>query len=300
MKSMKSITSMNALKSFFSAIALSSTLLMSANAAASEQVFVFTAIPDQDESQLQERFGPVGEYLSQALGVEVKYVPVKSYAAAISAFRNNQVQLAWFGGLSGVQARARVPGSQALAQGAEDQAFWSYLIAHESTGLDAGEVIDERMRGMTFTFGSKSSTSGRLVPEFYIRERFGQAPDEVFERVGFSGNHSRTLRLVESGSYQVGAINHAVWQRELDAGNIDTDAVKVIWKTPTYPNYQWSIRGDADEQFGEGFTDRVRAALLALDDPALLERFPRSAFVPAKNSDYESIKQTAQSVGLID
>jgi len=294
------MTSMNALKSLLGAIALSSTLLMSASVPASEQVFVFTAIPDQDESQLQERFGAVGEYLSEALGVEVQYVPVKSYAAAISAFRNNQVQLAWFGGLSGVQARARVPGSQALAQGAEDQAFWSYLIAHESTGLEAGEVIDERMRGMTFTFGSKSSTSGRLVPEYYIRERFGQAPDEVFDRVGFSGNHSRTLRLVESGSYQVGAINHAVWQRELDAGNIDTDAVKVIWKTPTYPNYQWSIRGDADERFGEGFTDRVRAALLAIDDPALLERFPRSAFVPAQNSDYESIKQTAQSVGLID
>lgn len=284
------------MKSLLYAIALNLAFLMPASA----EVFVFTAIPDQDESQLEERFGAVGEYLSEALDIEVRYVPVKSYAAAVSAFRNNQVQLAWFGGLSGVQARARVPGSQALAQGAEDQAFWSYLIAHESTGLQAGDEIDERMRGMTFTFGSKSSTSGRLVPEFYLRERFGQAPDEVFERVGFSGNHSRTLRLVESGSYQVGAINHAVWQRELDAGNIDTDAVKVIWKTPTYPNYQWSIRGDADERFGEGFTDRVKAALLALDDPELLERFPRSAFIPAQNSDYESIKQTAQAVGLID
>ncbi len=284
------------MKSFISALALSLGLA----APVSADVFVFTAIPDQDESQLQERFGAIGEYLSEALDMEVRYVPVKSYAAAVSAFRNNQVQLAWFGGLSGVQARARVPGSKALAQGVEDQAFWSYLIAHESTGLEAGDEIDERMRGMTFTFGSKSSTSGRLVPEFYLRERFGQAPDEVFERVGFSGSHSRTLRLVESGSYQVGAINHAVWQRELDAGNIDTDAVKVIWKTPTYPNYQWSIRGDADERFGEGFTNRVQAALLAIDDPELLARFPRSGFIPAQNQDYESIKQTAQAVDLID
>ena len=268
--------------------------------AASAQVFVFTAIPDQDESKLQERFGAIGEYLSEALDVEVRYVPVKSYAAAVSAFRNNQVQLAWFGGLSGVQARALVPGSQALAQGVEDQAFWSYLIAHESTGLQAGDVIDENMRGMTFTFGSKSSTSGRLIPEFHLRERFNEAPEAVFERVGFSGSHSRTLRLIESGSYQVGAINYAVWQRELEAGNIDTDAVKVIWQTPSYPNYQWSIRGDADEQFGAGFTDRVRAALLALDDPELLARFPRSGFIPAANADYEPIKQTAQAVGLID
>jgi phosphonate transport system substrate-binding protein len=284
------------MKALIFAVTLNFMLLMSANA----QVFVFTAIPDEDESKLEERFGAVGDYLSKALDVDVRYVPVKSYAAAVSAFRNNQVQLAWFGGLSGVQARALVPGSQALAQGTEDQAFWSYLIAHESAGLEAGEVIDERMRGMTFTFGSKSSTSGRLIPEFHLRERFGESPDDVFERVGFSGSHSRTLRLVESGSYAVGAINYAVWERELKAGNINTDAVKVIWKTPSYPNYQWSIRGDVDERFGEGFTDRVRAALLAMDDPTLLERFPRSAFVPAQNSDYEPIKQTAQAVGLID
>lgn len=284
------------MKTLLYALALNFAVAMTASA----QVFVFTAIPDEDESQLEQRFIAVGQYLSDALDVEVRYVPVKSYAAAVSAFRNNQVQLAWFGGLSGVQARARVPGSQVLAQGVEDQAFWSYLIAHESTGLEAGDRIDDRMRGMTFTFGSKSSTSGRLIPEFYLREHFGEAPEDVFDRVGFSGSHSRTLRLVESGSYQVGAINYAVWQRELEAGNIDTDAVKIIWQTPSYPNYQWSIRGDVDQQFGEGFTERVKAALLALDDPELLARFPRSAFVPANNSDYDPIKETAQAVGLID
>jgi phosphonate transport system substrate-binding protein len=291
------------MKSLIGALTLSlglSLSLIGAVSHAKEEVFVFTAIPDEDESKLEERFGAVGEYLSKALDMDVRYVPVKSYAAAVTAFRNNQVQLAWFGGLSGVQARARVPGSEALAQGVEDQAFWSYLIAHKSTGLEAGEVIDERMRGMTFTFGSKSSTSGRLIPEFHLRERFGESPDDVFERVGYSGSHSRTLRLVESGSYAVGAINYAVWERELAAGNIDTDAVKVIWKTPAYPNYQWSIRGDADATFGEGFTERVKAALLALDDPDLLARFPRSAFIPAQNADYEPIKKTAQDVGLID
>ena len=153
---------------------------------------------------------------------------------------------------------------------------------------------------MTMTFGSKSSTSGRLIPEFYLTERFGESPDKVFERVGYSGNHSRTLRLVESGSYDIGAINYAVWERELAAGNIDTSAVKVIWKTPAYPNYQWSVRGDVDAQFGAGFSDKIKASLLAMDDPKLLKSFARSAFIPAQNSDYAPIKRTAQQVGLID
>ena len=73
--------------------------------------FVFTAIPDQDEARLRERFEKVATYLTQTLGVETQYVPVKSYAAAVTAFRNNQVQLAWFGGLSGVRARQLVKGS---------------------------------------------------------------------------------------------------------------------------------------------------------------------------------------------
>ncbi len=284
------------MKFFWRAFALNLLFILNVHA----EALVFTAIPDEDESKLKERFGPMSEYLSKALDIEVSYVPVKSYAAAVSAFRNGQVQLAWFGALSGVQARSTVPNSQALAQGFEDQAFWTYLIAHKSTGLQAGDVIDKSMRGMTMTFGSKSSTSGRLIPEFYLTERFGESPDKVFEKVGYSGNHSRTLRLVESGSYDVGAINYAVWERELAAGNIDTNAVKVIWKTPAYPNYQWSIRGDVDAQFGAGFSDKVKVALLAMDDPKLLKSFARSAFIPAQNSDYAPIKRTAQQVGLID
>ncbi|MDC3032598.1 putative selenate ABC transporter substrate-binding protein [Litorivicinus sp.] len=281
---------------FWRAFALNILLILHVHA----EALVFTAIPDEDESKLKERFGPMAEYLSKTLDIEVSYVPVKSYAAAVSAFRNGQVQLAWFGALSGVQARSTVPNSQALAQGVEDQGFFTYLIAHKSTGLKAGDVIDKNMRDMTMTFGSKSSTSGRLIPEFYLTERFGESPDKVFERVGYSGNHSRTLRLVESGSYDVGAINYAVWERELAAGNIDTNAVKVIWKTPAYPNYQWSIRGDVDARFGAGFSDKVTAALLAMDDPKLLKSFARSAFIAAQNSDYAPIKRTAQQVGLID
>ena len=108
--------------------------------------FVFTAIPDQDEARLRERFGKVATYLTQALGVETQYVPVKSYAAAVTAFRNDQVQLAWFGGLSGVRARQLVEGSEAIAQGVEDPKFRTYFIAHSSTGLQASEAFPEASR----------------------------------------------------------------------------------------------------------------------------------------------------------
>ena len=98
-----------------SAFLLAALLAWTNPGVASAETFTFTAIPDQDETRLRERFGKVADYLHKQLGVDVAYIPVKSYGAAVSAFANDQVQLAWFGGLSGVQARARVEGAQALA-----------------------------------------------------------------------------------------------------------------------------------------------------------------------------------------
>lgn len=267
---------------------------------ASAETFRFTAIPDEDQSRLVERFQKVADYLSDELGVEVEYLPVKSYSAAVSAFRNDQVQLAWFGGLSGVQARRLVPGSQALAQGSEDASFHSYFIANSATGLEASDdKLPAAIEGHSFTFGAKTSTSGRLMPEYYLRQQFDKAPDELFSRVGFSGDHSRTIALVESGTYDIGAVNYSVWEDAVADGRVDTDKVKVIWESPPYPDYQWTIRGDVNARFGDGFTARVRQALLDMSDPELLESFPRDAFIPADNDDYAPIEQVGEELGLL-
>ncbi|MDO7640745.1 MAG: putative selenate ABC transporter substrate-binding protein [Reinekea forsetii] len=283
-----------------SRLILSTVLCLAASLSAQAETFTFTAIPDADASRLQERFDKVADYLSAELGVEVKYIPVKSYAAAITAFKNNQVQLAWFGGLSGVQARRLVVNSEAIAQGYEDQLFKTYFIAHHSTGLTEADVFPADIQGKTFTFGSKGSTSGRLMPEFHIREQFNMAPEQAFARVGFSGDHSQTIAQVQAGAYQVGAVNYQVWQTELASGKIDPSKVSVIWRTPTYPDYQWTIRGDVDARYGDNFKARVTQALLNMTDPDLLASFPRQSFIPASNQDYAPIENTAQAIGLLD
>ncbi len=277
---------------------ISSTTLVAATD--TQKTLVFSAIPDQDETRLKQRFSGMADYLSKKLNIPVKYVPVKSYSAVVTAFRNNQVQLAWFGGLSGVQARLRVDDSQAIAQGIEDTQFHSYIIAHHSTGLKKGDDLSKGIAGKTFTFGSKGSTSGRLMPQFYIEKAFNKKTDAIFKRVGFSGNHSRTIALVQTGAYQVGAVNFKVWDKALKDGKVDLEKVSVIWKTPAYPDYQWTIRGDVDASWGEGFSKKVQAALLDLKDEALLSKFPRSGFIKAENSDYQPIVDTAKSIGLID
>jgi len=264
------------------------------------KTLVFSAIPDQDETALKARFGKVADYLSKTLEVPVKYVPVKSYAAAVTSFRNDQVQLAWFGGLSGVQARLSTPGAQAIAQGEEDPNFHSFIIAHHSTGLKESADFPKEIEGKTFTFGSKGSTSGRLMPEYFITKNLEKKPADLFETVGFSGNHSRTVTLVESGAYQVGAVNYKVWNKMVAEKKVDASKVSAIWRTPGYPDYQWTLRGDVDAKWGEGFSEKVKQALLSMEDPELLKSFPRKSFISATNEDFQPILDTAKEIGLID
>lgn len=289
------------MKRTLTALAVVVALSSGAAVAQSRPAFVFTAIPDQDETRLVERFTRVADYLEKKLGLPVRYLPVKSYPAAVTAFTNNQVQLAWFGGFTGVQARRRVPGSEAIAQGAEDIAFKSYVIANTRTGLKPSKEFPSGIAGKSFTFGSRASTSGRLMPEYYIRKAFaGRGFEEIFSRVGFSGDHSRTVQLVQSGAYEVGVLDFTVWDLEQKAGRIDPSQVTVIWETPTYPDYQWTVRGDVDPVYGAGFKEQLRDALLAIEEPEILAQFGRSRFVPAKNSDYAPIEDVARVTNLLN
>ena len=283
------------------ALAIALSFATTAALAQDKLSFVFTAIPDSDETRLVERFARVAEYLQGKLGVAVKYLPVKSYPASVTAFTNNQVQMAWFGGFTGVQARRQVPGSEAIAQGAEDVAFKSYFIANAKTGLKPSKEFPKEIAGKSFTFGSRASTSGRLMPEYFLRQQFGgKSPDEVFSRVGFSGDHSRTIQVVQSGAFDVGVLDYTVWDLDKKAGKVDEGQVQVIWESPTYPDYNWTVRGDVDAVYGAGFKDKLKAALLAIDDPAILGQFARSKFIPAKNSDYAPVEEVGKVTNLLN
>ena len=266
---------------------------------ATDPVLRFCAIPDQDETRLREKFGPVAAYLSDALGVEVEYVHATSYSDSVELFRNGDVDLAWFGGLSGVQARHFVPGARAIAQGKEDPEFYSYFIANVASGLEPSDAFPEGLAGRRFAFGEPGSTSGRLMPEWFIRTNAGVPPEELFERVSFSGSHDRTAELVAAGQVDVGAINYKVYDRRVAEGQTDPNVVRVIWRSPTYPDYNFTAHPRLEVRFRAGFTDRLQAALIAMRDPDLLSAFPREALVPASNEDYASIRELALALEFI-
>lgn len=267
---------------------------------AADPVLRFTAIPDQNTTLLAERFAPMAAYLSEALDVAVEYVPARDYQASVEMFRNGDVHLAWFGGLTGVQARLAVEGAKAIAQGLADPDYYSYFIAHKDAGLEPSDEFPVGIKDLTFTFGSESSTSGRLMPEKFIRELGGAGPDEFFTQpFGFSGSHDKTVELVESGRFQAGAVNYKVYDRRVADGDTDPETVKVIWKTPFYADYNFTAHPALETLFHAGFTGELQAALIGMTDRDLLSALPRERLIPATNEEFAGIEAVARSLGMV-
>ena len=260
----------------------------------------FSGVPDQNTTELEERFKPFAEHISQQLGVRVEYVPSRDYQATVEMFKNGDIVLAWLGGLTGVQARAAVPEAQAIAQGDTDPEFYSYFIANQITGLTLNHEFPMDIGKFKFTFGSDSSTSGRLMPEYFIRQHTGKSPREFFTNpLGFSGSHDKTVELVESGQYEVGVVNYLVYEQRVNQGTTDPDVARVIWQTPTYVDYHWVAHPRIEQVFGEGFTERVRQTLIGITDSNLLSALPRERLIPAADQDYDQLRSVAEQLGML-
>ena len=262
-----------------------------------ENVLRFTAIPDTNSSELEAKFKPVATYLSKELGVKVEYVPTADYSASVEMFKNGDVQFAWFGGVSGVQARAAVEGSQAIAQGVEDPKFKSYFVAHESTGINLSEGFPKALKGLSFTFGSSQSTSGRLMPEHFVTDRTGQQPSDFFgNENSFSGSHDKTAKLVEAGTFQAGALNYMTYDRMVANGDLDPEVCKVVWVTPTYPDYNWTAHGSLDPTL----VTKLQQVLLEMKDPELLKAIDRpNGLIKATNADFAPVHELVVQLGFL-
>jgi phosphonate transport system substrate-binding protein len=277
-----------------------------AAAQAQQKLLRISAIPDQNPEKLNRLYGLVAEELSRQLKVPVKYVPVTDYTAAVSAFRTGDLDLVWFGGLTGVQARLQKPGARVLAQRDIDAAFHSVFIANTAAGLKPVRSVKDlsQLKGKRFTFGSESSTSGRLMPQYYLSQAGVQLKDFAGGAPGFSGSHDATIALVQSGAYQAGAVNEQVWKSSLRSGKADRRKVAVIWRTPGYPDYHWIAQPDLDKRFGKGFTTKVQKAFVTLrrsnpQQAQILELFGAQQFVPAPASQYGAIEKVGRQIGKI-
>lgn len=283
--------------------AVLATLLVAACGGGDDRpVLKVGGIPDQDASRLARRYDVFAAYLSDRLDVDVEYVPSADYAAVVTAFTQGGLDLAFFGGLTGVQARLRDEGAQAIAQRTQDARFHSKFIVRAGLPYNSLEDLKADADDLSLTFGSESSTSGHLMPRHFLAQAGLDSEEDFKSLPNFSGSHDVTWRLVESGAFDVGALNEDVWDRAVREGRVDTSKVRVLETTPGYFDYNWTARSSIDQEFGTGFTARLQEALLALDQEThaeILGLFSTDRFIETRNENYRAIENTARGLGLI-
>ena len=260
-----------------------------------QQVFRVTAIPDESPTELARKAAPLMKYLEGKLGMKVEFTPVTDYAASVEALVNRKVDLAWFGGFTFVQAFHRSGGKVIpLLQREEDEKFRSVFI----TGDPAIKALAD-LKGRDVSFGSQSSTSGHLMPRSFLLQ-IGLNPEKDFRRVAYSGAHDATVAAVASGKVQAGALNISVWEKLLAEKKVDAAAVRVIFTTPPYYDYNWSVHAEMPAALREKLTQ----AMLALsrdnaEGRAILELQRATRFIPSKVENYKGIEAAAKSAELL-
>ena len=256
-----------------------------------------TGIPDENPTELAREYGPMVKLLEAKLGVPVKYIPVTDYGAAVQALAAGKVDFAWLGGFTHVQARTMaevVP----LVMRDIDREFHSVFIASTRSGITdmAG------LKGKKFAFGSKSSTSGHLMPRHFLLREHKLDPNRDFDGAPvFSGAHDATAKMVESGKVHAGALNMQVWERMVSQGQVDTGKVSVLWKTPPYVDYVWTARAAVPESMRAAFAQTFLE--LDPDNPQhlpVLKRMGANKYVPATSTDFDAIEGVARAIGLLE
>jgi|SRR5690625_330777 len=261
---------------------------------------IITAIPDDgDADRMRENFGALANYLGDAVGMPVEYVHVENYAASVTALATGRAHIAWLGAVTTAQARMLMGDDLTLLGSRDiDKGFVSYFIANPASGLDTvgdlKELADHaNAESRTFTFGSKSSTSGHMMPRKFFMDQTGMTPEEVFRTVAYSGSHDVVMQMVADGTYDVGALNYASWDKASD----DLKAkAPIIYTTPTYTNYALAARAD----LGPDLLQQLRTALLALsaDDEngaKVLQYLKAGKFVEADISEWQGYVDLLES-----
>jgi phosphonate transport system substrate-binding protein len=288
---------MTVLRLLLAVLALAAALLAPPAALAQGAgVLRVSSIPDEAPTELQRKFKPLGDYLKQATGLDVRFVPVTDYAAVVEGLATNKLDLAWLGGFTYVQARLRTHGGVVpIVQRAEDAKFTSRFIV--PTNSTAKTLAD--LKGKTFAFGAPSSTSGSLMPRYFLLQA-GIDPERDFKSVAFSGAHDATVAFVAAGRAEAGVLNASVMDKLVESKNANVEKVRVLAITPPYFDYNWTVRPGLDPAITKKLTD----AFLRLDpaNPAMKEIMDlqrASKFIPTQNSNYDGIEAAARSAGLV-
>jgi phosphonate transport system substrate-binding protein len=259
----------------------------------SRQTLRISMIPTTDPGKIIRESQPFVDYLQKEVRTRVELTVPTNYAAVVEAVVYDRVDIAYFGGFTYVQASAR-GGAIPLVQRERDQTFHSLFITQPNSAIHSLGDLE----GHSFAFGDVNSTSGHLMPAYFMRR---QGVDRtVIEKAIYTGGHDATALAIANKKVDAGAVDELVFARMIKDGRLSESNVRVFYTTPPFFDYVWAARAGLDHTMAEGFAN----ALLKLD-PAnpeqrnVLQLLNATKYVRAEDASYEPLRQAAKESGLL-
>lgn len=234
-------------KTLITAAALAATLATPLAPADETRELTFGIISTESTQNLRTVWEPFLADMEKHTGFEVKPFFAPDYAGVIEAMRFDKVDLAWYGNKSAMVAVDRA-GAEIFAQTVDvngNPGYWSLLLTHKDSKLESLDDVWEHAGELSFGNGDPNSTSGFLVPGYYVFAQNGKDPNSIFKRV-INANHETNALAVANKQVDL-ATNNTESLARIEANFPEKyEQIKVIWKSPLIPSDPIAWRSNLD------------------------------------------------------
>jgi phosphonate transport system substrate-binding protein len=258
----------------------------------------FGIISTESQDNLKTQWEPFLEAMEAEIGRPINGFYAIDYAGVIEAMGAGKVQLAWYGGKSYIEAAAR-SNAEAFAQTVNadgSKGYYAYLITNknnpilENIDIEAGngdQFVIENAADLTFAFNDPNSTSGFLVPSFYVFAKNEVNPNDAFRELVFAGSHEATAQAVANDQVDV-ATNNSESLLKIEEGDPEAfENIKIIWTSPVIPSDPVAYRNDLPDCL----KDQVKDFFFNYKEAAVLEPLGWQGFDPAADEDWNTIRE---------
>ena len=258
----------------------------------------FGIISTESQDNLKPMWEPLLSDMSEAVGRPVVGFYATDYAGVIEAMGAGKVQVAWYGGKSYIEAAARSD-AEAFAQTVAldgSKGYYSHLITNKENPIvseidleqgNGDSFIVENAADLTFAFNDPNSTSGFLVPSYYVFAQQNANAETIFSELIYAGSHEATALAVAENQVDVATNNSENLDRLKETAPEALEKIQIIWTSPVIPSDPLAYRNDLPDCLKTS----IQEFFFNYDNADILTGLQWTGLDPAKDEDWNTIRE---------
>lgn len=241
-------------------------------------------LPDQDAALLRHKYRPLLDHIGEETGMATELLIPDSYDQLLQWFAEKKIHMAKFGGATYVMAHKQNHAVPFVIRDVDGN-FRSVALVHKTNSAKSLRDV----KGMSLAFGARLSTSGHIMPRHFLQMR-NINPEKHFSNVEHSNAHDKTAEWVRDGKVEVGIANSGVVDEMFQDGRLTKDKVKVIWVSPPFSDYVWTVQPDMNKNIKMKIRDVFLHLNYEDEHKNLLKNLGANYFIPVGHDDFKRLE----------